>query len=291
MQVINSSSGQRVIQSGLVGGAQQVFNTGLASNLCILLPPFEEQHQIAYALADLDDLISQLARLVAKKQSIKRGMMQQLLTGKTRLRGYIGEWSTREIGEFARVTAGGTPATSVSRYWGGGIRWMSSGELHQKRVNEVRGRITADGLRESSAQLLPPGSVLIGLAGQGKTRGTVAISKVDLTTNQSIAGILPGLEHDSRFLYYNLDTRYDELRGESTGDGGRGGLNLAIIKRLKVHMPDVLEQTAIADVLSEVDDEIDILRRRLAKTEDIRQGMMQELLTGRARLPIAELAS
>ena len=122
------------------------------------------------------------------------------------------------------------------------------------------------------------------LAGQGKTRGTVAVSRVELSTNQSIAGILPSDEHDSDFLYYNLDTRYSELRGESTGDGGRGGLNLAIIKKLDVYMPDVEEQRAIARVLADVDDELDTLARRLEATRAIKHGMMQELLTGRTRL-------
>ena len=256
----------------------------------ILLPELLEQERIVAVLRDMDAVIETLDRSITKKQSIKQGMMQQLLTGRTRLPEFNGQWSSHAIGEFARVTAGGTPSTQIPRYWGGNIPWMSSGELHQKRVHDVRGRIASDGLRESSAQLLPAESVLIGLAGQGKTRGTVAISKLKLSTNQSIAGILPSSAHDPRFLYYNLDTRYDELRGESTGDGGRGGLNLTIIKKLRVYMPDVAEQSAISDVLSHVDDEIDSLARRLAKADNTKQGMMQELLTGRTRLPSLETA-
>jgi type I restriction enzyme, S subunit len=215
-------------------------------------------------------------------------MMQQLLTGRTRLPGFGSPWRVRSIGELAEVKAGGTPSTAVQRYWGGDIRWMSSGEVHQKRVWEVRGRITAEGLRESAAQLLPAGTVLIALAGQGRTRGTVAVSRVQLSTNQSIAGIVPGDEHDPDFLYYNLDSRYGELRGESAGEGGRGGLNLTIIKKLEVHMPDRSEQTAIAAALAEVDDEIDGLIRKLEKAHAIRLGMMQQLLTGRTRLPVRE---
>jgi type I restriction enzyme S subunit len=165
---------------------------------------------------------------------------------------------------------------------------MSSGELHQKQVTAVAGWITDDGLKESSAQLLPSGSVLIGLAGQGRTRGTVAISKVQLSTNQSIAGIIPGAQHCPEFLYYNLDTRYEELRALSTGEGGRGGLNLTIIRNVPVLMPDVAEQTAIAEVLSDADDQLDVLYGRLTKAKAIRQGMMQQLLTGRTRLPVAE---
>jgi type I restriction enzyme, S subunit len=255
------------------------------------LPQLAEQEAIAAAINDADELIAALERQVAKKQALKQGMMQQLLTGRTRLPGFTEPWFTRSIGDFAEVKSGGTPSTAVPRYWGGDIRWMSSGEVHQKRVCEVRGRITTDGLRESSAQLLPVGTVLMALAGQGKTRATVAISRVELSTNQSIAGILPSSEHDAEFLYYNLDTRYDELRGESAGEGGRGGLNLTIIKNLKVFMPALHEQVAISGVLSDADDELSVAYARLEKARAIKQGMMQQLLTGRTRLPAQETAA
>ncbi|GEB95947.1 hypothetical protein GCM10009724_21860 [Microbacterium lacticum] len=258
--------------------------------LQIQLPGKREQRTIADALGDVDTLIASIERLLSKKRDIKQGLMQELLTGRTRLPGFSGDWQTRSVGDLAQVRAGGTPSTSVPRYWGGKIRWMSSGEIHKKRITEVDGRITDDGLRESAAQLLPVGTVLMALAGQGKTRGTVAVSEVELATNQSIAGILPSGTHDPEFLYYNLDTRYDELRGESAGDGGRGGLNLTIIKKLRVLMPGIEEQRAVSGVLRDVDAEIGTLTRRLESARNIKQGMMQELLTGRTRL-VSEVAA
>ena len=257
----------------------------------LLLPPIAEQRAIARTLDDADGLIESFMRIISKKRDIKQGMMQELLTGRTRLQGFTGEWTFKKIGDFAEVKAGGTPSTAIPRYWGGDIRWMSSGEIHRKRVQEVEGRISFDGLRESAAQLLPIGTVLMALAGQGKTRGTVAVSRVELSTNQSIAGILPSTKHVPDFLYYNLDTRYDELRGESAGDGGRGGLNLAIIKRLTVFMPPLNEQVAIAQVLGDADDEIDALERGLESARAIKTGMMQELLSGRTRLPVEEVVA
>lgn len=122
------------------------------------------------------------------------------------------------------------------------------------------------------------------MAGQGKTRGTVAMNYVELCTNQSIAAILPNDKFVPEYLYYNLDNRYDELRELSSGDGGRGGLNLKIIKSLKVPMPSLSEQTAIAEVLSGMDAEITALEKRREKTKAPKQAMMQELLTGRTRL-------
>lgn len=229
--------------------------------------------------------------MVTKKEAIKQGVMQQLLTGKTRLHGFTDRWSQRRIGDFAEVRAGGTPATAVDRYWGGDVPWMSSGEIHQKQIWGVRGRITKVGLQESSAHLLPPQTVLMALAGQGKTRGTVAISRIQLATNQSVAGIYPSSEHDSDYLYFNLDSRYAELRGESAGDGGRGGLNLTIIKRLVVPFPSLEEQHAIANVLLDVEEELRVLAVRLVKAHTVKHGMMQQLLTGRTRLPVKESAA
>ena len=110
--------------------------------------------------------------------------------------------------------------------------------------------------RSRAPQLFPPDTVLMALAGQGKTRGTVAMSRIQLTTNQSLAGIYPSESHDSDYLYYNLDSRYAELRGESSGEGGRGGLNLTIIKNLEVPFPTLAEQTAIASALLDVDVEL-----------------------------------
>jgi type I restriction enzyme S subunit len=244
----------------------------------------KEQKAIAEALSDVDALIDSLEALLIKKRNIKTGVMQELLTGHTRLPGFSGEWQTLKIGSFTICTAGGTPSTVVAEYWGGPIRWMSSGELNLKRVHEVDGRITETGLHNSSTTMVPAKCVLIGLAGQGKTRGTTAINFIELCTNQSIAAIFPSKSHVSEFLYYLLDTKYEELRGLSDGGGGRGGLNLSIINAIEVTLPSVSEQKAIAEVLSDIDAEIEALEKRLTKTRDLKQGMAQELLTGRTRL-------
>ena len=106
--------------------------------------------------------------------------------------GYIPEdWNISKIKDKSEVKTGGTPSRTISEYWNGNIKWMSSGELNNKRIYDVVGRITENGLNSSSATMIPKDSILIGLAGQGKTRGTAAINYVELSTNQSIAAILP----------------------------------------------------------------------------------------------------
>lgn len=274
---------KRQIHEHLGATINQITNKSLRS-FCIPFPTALEQGAIAEALSDADRLIAALDKLIAKKRAIMHATMQQLLTGRTRLPGFSNKWSDVTIGDFTDCTAGGTPSTAVPEYWGGNIRWMNSGELNLKHVREVEGRITELGLRNSSTKIVPTGCVLVGLAGQGRTRGTVALNLVDLCANQSIAAIFPSQLHDSKFLFYNLGSRYEELRSLSTGDGGRGGLNLTILKSLSVALPELKEQAAIATVLSDMDNEISALEHRRDKTKAIKQGMMQSLLTGKVRL-------
>lgn len=188
------------------------------------------------------------------------------------------DWKTPRLMELTDIISGGTPSTKISEYWGGDIQWMNSGELNLRRVFEVEGRITKIGLENSATKLIPNKCVLVGLAGQGKTRGTVAINYIPLCTNQSIAAILPSNELNEEFLYQNLDLRYKELRSLSTGEGGRGGLNLTLLKNLIIPLPPLSEQNAIATALSDADALISATERLIAKKKAIKQGSMQELL-------------
>lgn len=247
-------------------------------------PTLNEQDRVVEALDNVDALIDSLEQLLTKKRQIKQGAMQELLSGTRRLPGFIDVWQESRIGDFTDCTAGGTPSTREERFWGGSIPWMSSGDLHLKRVHDVAGRITEDGLINSSTKWIPERCVLIGLAGQGRTRGTVAMNLIPLCTNQSIAAIFPCERYDTEFLYHNLDWRYEELRELSAGDGGRGGLNLTLIRSITVPRPAMKEQQAIAEVLSDMDTELGELEDRLTKARALKQAMAQALLTGRIRL-------
>ena len=280
------------------GIVSRLYNANLKSTSFISPKSIEEQQRIAKALSNVDALISTTEKLLQKKKNIKQGTMQELLTGKKRLPGFaksnntkmteLGEipedWEVKKLGEFTRIQAGGTPSTLFEEYWNGNIRWMNSGELNMKRVYEVEGRITELGLANSSTHLFPKNCVLIGLAGQGKTRGTAAINYVELCTNQSIAAIFPSFSHNSEFLYQNIDNRYNELRELSDGGGGRGGLNLKIIGNLEIALPPKEEQNSIAKILSDMDNEIDLLNTKLEKYRNLKTAMMQQLLTGKIRL-------
>lgn len=195
------------------------------------------------------------------------------------------EWDSSKIRYLSKLTAGGTPSTKHAEYWGGPIPWMSSGELNLKRVYGVAGRITELGLKNSSTKLIPKHSVLVGLAGQGKTRGTAAINEISLCTNQSVAAIIPNEKLHYLYVYYNLDNRYLELRRLSTGDGGRGGLNLDLLSNLIIPIPHLPEQKKIAEILSIWDEGIEQTRQLITAAKRRKKALMQKLLTGKKRLP------
>lgn len=195
------------------------------------------------------------------------------------------DWDVKSIRACTDVVTGATPSTKVNEYWGGQIKWMSSGELNNKFIYNVKGRITQEGYDNSGTHMIPPHCVLIGLAGQGKTRGTAAYNYIPLCTNQSIGSILPNNEvFDSSFLYYYIDSQYDNLRLLSAGDGGRGGLNKQIILNLLFPNPELKEQTAIANVLNKIDSLLRDLDKVIYKKRLMKEGAMQQLLTGKVRL-------
>lgn len=195
------------------------------------------------------------------------------------------EWETLYIHQITEISTGATPSTNINEYWENGtIRWMSSGELNDKIIYDVNGRITQKGYDNTGTHMLPKNCVLIGLAGQGKTRATAAYNKVELCTNQSIAAILPNSKYESKYLYFYIDSLYDKLRLLSAGDGGRGGLNKQILQNLEIAMPPLNEQHHIASALTSMDNLISSLGKLIEKKKNIKQGAMRQLLTGKTRL-------
>lgn len=264
------------------GGGKPNLNAGFLKHYRINVSELKEQQKIASFLSVVDEKIQQLSRKKELLAQYKKGVMQQLFSGKLRFKDENGkdyvDWEQKKLGEIAKITTGGTPNTFKKEYWGGSIRWMNSGELNLKIVNEVENRITEEGLNNSSTKMIPIKCILIGLAGQGKTRGTAAMNLVELCTNQSIASILPNYEKFiPEYLYQNIDQRYDELRGLSTGDGGRGGLNLQIIKSFKMKLPSLPEQQKIANFLSSIDTKIESTNQQITQTQSFKKGLLQKM--------------
>jgi type I restriction enzyme S subunit len=189
-------------------------------------------------------------------------------------------WSEGLLGEVATVSVGGTPSTSIGEYWGGDVPWMASGDVHLRRISDVPGRITRLGLRRSNATLLSPPTVAIALAGQGRTRGMVALVLCELSTNQSVA-LVEGREGRvlTHYLFHNLSFRYEELRSRSSGNG-RAGLSKGLLEKVPIPLPPLSEQFKIAEVLSIVDRAIEETERLIVKHRRIKAGLLHGVVTG-----------
>jgi type I restriction enzyme S subunit len=188
-------------------------------------------------------------------------------------------WLGFALGDVASVTVGGTPSTEVAAFWGGNVPWMASGDVHQRRITDVPGRISKLGLRSSNATLVDPPSVAIGLAGQGKTRGTAALVERRLCTNQSVALISGDGQHLlTRYLFHELDRRYEELRARSSG-GGRGGLSKGILEGIPLLLPSIQEQAVVARILDTADDAVRSTEHLIAKLVQVKQGLLHDVMT------------
>ncbi len=251
------------------------------------VPPAAEQRAIAAVLTDVDALIGLLEALIAKKRAIKRAAMQQLLTGRTQLPRFSGEWSSTSLGTLAEIRNGSTPRTAVPEYWDGNIPWCTPTDITAARgrnlVRTARS-ITTMGLSASGATLLPKGALLLC---SRATIGEVKIAAMPVATNQGFKSLVGGSSVDHEYLYYCLLTLKEQMVGLATGS-----TFLEISKRdvanIRFLLPPLSEQRAIAAVFTDMDAEIAALERRLAKTRSIKQGMMQQLLTGAVRLPIPD---
>ena len=195
-------------------------------------------------------------------------------------------WETKKIGEVCHLMTGGTPSRAKSEYFGGDIRWLVSGDIHQGEIFDCEGRITEAGMKNSNAKLLPVNSVMIALNGQGKTRGTVALLRTRATCNQSLVSIYP---HDPEklmpeFLYANLHGRYQEIR-QMTGDTGndRRGLNMILINGIEIPIAPMREQQRIVRLLDEAFEQVRAAKmnaeKNLQNTHALFESYLQSVFT------------
>lgn len=258
------------------GGAQQSLNRNFIAPILVAVPKPAEQEAIAEALSDADALIDSLEQLIAKKRHLKQGAMQDLLTGKKRLPGFEGEWEVKTLGEISEIRMGRTPPRLDASSWGRGHPWLSIADLKSKVVRKSKEEITAKAASEM--RVIPKGTLLMSFK---LSIGRLCFAGCDLYTNEAICSF-NNLNADSGFIYYILGRTDFSLYGKQAVKGYT--LNKESLQLVEVPYPPVAEQTAIAAILSDMDAEIAALEAKLAKARQVKQGMMQELLTGNIRL-------
>ncbi|MCF7355420.1 restriction endonuclease subunit S [Vibrio sp. CK2-1] len=288
-------------------------NHGDFYSVRIVLPQdIKEQTAIANALSDVDALLSELEKLIAKKQDIKTAAMQQLLTGKTRLsqfatytdgdkQGQVKGSKTSELGEIPEdwdvyvindviesLSSGGTPFRGNKSFYKGTNLWITSGELKYGRITDTIEKINNEAIKASHLKVHPEGTFLMAITGleAAGTRGSCGIVGKPATTNQSCMAIYPNKQLTSEFLFHWYVYNGNELALKYCQGTKQLSYTAGLLKTLPILLPkNPEEQAAIATILSDMDEEIQALQQRLSKTRQIKQGMMQELLTGKTRLP------
>lgn len=193
------------------------------------------------------------------------------------------DWEVKPIGDLGRIVGGGTPSTSISQYWNGGIAWYTPAEIgDSKYLSYSLKTISKLGLHASSACLLPPGTILL------TTRASIGLSAILQkagTTNQGFQSVIVYDSYDNEFVYYLLQQYIDVMYSLASGS------TFLEISKKKLSLINVAcpvnrsEQQAIAEALSDIDGLIAALDKKIAKKRLIKQGAMQQLLTGKKRLP------
>lgn len=291
--LLNKSLGDLVATTAL-----PALNGKQLGEIVLPVPSLPEQRAIATALSDADALIESLDRLIAKKRAIKQAAMQQLLTGQTRLPGFTGEWDTKRLGDHVSFLKTGTNSRAelTSK---GAVAYLHYGDIHvggsaTLNPNVVSVPHIAASKVHHLAKLAPGDLVFVDasedLEGVGKSVEIIDVPKEGMVSGlHTIAArfdkdvLTDGFKAYLQFCPQFIGT----LRRLAAGTKVLA-TNRQHIASVELRLPGVSEQKAIATILSDMDTEIEALERRRDKARQIKQGMMQQLLTGRVRLVVPQ---
>ena len=250
--------------------------------ICCTLPPVPEQQKIAVILTTQDKVIELKEKLLAEKQRQKKYLMQQLLTGKKRLPGFIGTWKKEILGKCASMCSGGTPDTKNEKYYGNDYIWISIKDMTSagKYICSSERGLTEAGFLNCSARLFPKGTILFAMYA---SIGECSIAEVECCSSQAILGIEPDSKLNNEFLYYLLSNSkgYFKSFGQASS---QPNLNKRIVQSIVVQIPEIEEQAAIVEVLATADHEIDLLQKDIEQEKQKKKALMQLLLTGIVRV-------
>lgn len=180
------------------------------------------------------------------------------------------------IDVLSDIHSGGTPSTEESSYWGGNIKWLSSGETSQRFISDTVDKITEEGVKNSSTKLAKKNNIVMACAGQGKTRGQTSYLLDDMYINQSVIALETKTSVLPLYLFYDLSSRYEELRGGSDASSTRGSITTTALKNLPFKYPDLSTQQSIVDILFGYDSLIEANNRRIELLEQAAQELYRE---------------
>jgi type I restriction enzyme S subunit len=262
------------------GGVFTNLTTSGVKEFIIPLPPLAEQQAIAEALGEMDALLAAQQARLAKQRAVKQGLLQGLLSGQQRLPGFAGEWEVKQLGDVTTVMTGNTPPTSNRSNYGSEFLFASPADLGTtKYITNTEKKLSSKGF--SIARKFPAGSTLFTCI--GSTIGKTGLSVSELTSNQQINACFPKEGLLPEYLYYILTFLAPVIKATAS-EQAVPLINKTDFSKTIIPVPSIDEQRAIAAVLSEADAYLAALEAEHAKTQLLKQGMMQNLLTGKLRL-------
>lgn len=275
------------IKAVTVGSTRLEFSISAVKKFEILLPPLPEQRRIAEILATWDRAIETVEALIANARAQKKALMQSLLTGKHRLPGFSGEWKSIELKSMGKTSSGGTPDSDNDDYWNGNILWTTPTDitaLNRKYITDTKRKISATGLANCSAKLLPAGTLLICTRA---TIGDMAIAKSPISTNQGFKNLTPNASFVSEFLFHLFGFHKHIFIRYACGSTFLELSKFDFEKR-KFLVPGRPEQQAIANILDDADLEIESFEAEAQTLRQEKSALMQQLLTGKRRVKLTE---
>ena len=192
-------------------------------------------------------------------------------------------WRTSRLKMFSKIYSGGTPDTKEKEYWENGtVPWIASGEVNQELITTPTTFITEEALKNSSAKWIPKNAIVMALAGQGKTKGTVSLTGIEVTGNQSLAAIVPK-NINSKYLYYWLKSKYQDIRGLVGED--RDGLNLDLIGSIVIPIPSLSEQEKTTIYIEKefniLDNLISKYQKQIELMQEYHTALISQAVTGK----------
>ena len=250
----------------------------------IPLPPLAEQEKIAEILSAWDTQIQNFETLIAEKQNLKKGLCQTLLTAKTRLKGFSEDWEVVRLGDIAEIKRGASPRPIQDPKWfdeDSKIHWIRISDINNKYLCGTEQKLSKIGVEKS--RYVPINSLIMSMCA---TLGRPAITKIETCIHDGFVCFY-NLRASEEFLFYYL--KLIEERWKFKGQlGSQSNLNTDIIKNLQIPLPPLAEQEKIAEILSEVDNEIILLEQKLESLKSQKRGLMQNLLNGKVRVKVCQ---
>lgn len=249
-------------------------------------PKIEEQKAIAKALSDTDELISSLEKLISKKEAIKQGTMQQLLTGKKRLSGFSGEWEEKKLGEVSKFRRGSFPQPYGLSKWydeSNGLPFIQVYDVDKNMRLKSDTKQHISELAKSLSVFVKKETVILTIQG---SIGRIAITQYDAYIDRTLLIFTSFLiQMDKVFFSYVVQELF-RIEKEKAAGGTIKTITKEELSSFIIMIPSFSEQQAIAKILSDMDNEIESLKSKLSKTKAIKDGMMSELLAGKTRLKV-----